>query len=228
MSTALLFVHWKQIRIALVPFMAAAFALPLLAVQGMGTPEGMTAVSMQAYRVVGGYQQWLPFFPILATVLGVTLALSAWNWDHQREHVYALSLPLPRWRYAMLKMGAGAALALLPVAAFWVGSLAAAASVSLPSGLHAYPNQLALRFLVATLVAYAVVFAMASGTIRTTVWIITGVIAFLFLGNLLNDYLSVHIAWFQRTNMVEAALRWLWSAPGPFHVFTGNWMLFDV
>ena len=129
----MLFLHWKQVRHALALAAVASFALPLMMVSGMGTPPGMDALSLDAYRIVGGVEAWLMFFPLLALAIGVTLALSSWNWDHQLNHVYALSLPLTRWEYTISKMAAGVTLALLPVLAMWLGTHLAAASLSLPA-----------------------------------------------------------------------------------------------
>lgn len=228
MYQPMLYVHWKQVRLGLIPFILGAFALPLLMVQGLGVPPGMEATSLEAYRIVSEFQLWLPFYPFLALAVGMTLALSSWNWDHQLKHVYALSLPVARWEYAMLKMGAGALLAMLPVAALWLGAHLAVASIELPQGLHAYPNQLALRFGLATLISYSVLFAMAAGTIKTTVWIVSGIIAFVFLGNLANDFLAIYYDFFARTSIVLAVFEWLSQSPGPMEVFTGNWALIDV
>ena len=224
----MLHMHWKQIRWGLLPFLLAAYALPLIAVQGLGTPPGMESATLEGYRIVAGYQIWLPAFPILAGGVGITLALSAWNWDHQLKHVYALSLPVSRWRYAGMKMVAGATLTLLPAGALWIGAHVATAFVDLPAGLHAYPNYLALRFLVASLVAYAGFFAMAAGTVRTTIWIVSLMIGFLILGNVLTEFLAGYFPVFYRVNVVEMAFEALLRAPGPFEVFTGNWMLIDV
>jgi len=228
MHQPMLYVHWKQIRLALLPFTVAAFGLPLLVVQGVGTPLSPLLVRQPAYSLVADAALWLPFFPLLATAIGITLALSAWNWDHQIKHVYALSLPVSRWEYAMLKMGAGAVLALLPTTALWVGAHVAALSVDLPAGLHAYPNQLAARFLLATLVSYSMLFAMAAGTIKTTVWLFTGVAIFVVGGFIVNDMLAYQHEFFQRINVVEEVFNWLWNAPGPLEVFSGNWSLIDV
>ena len=228
MYQPMLFVHWKQVRAGLIPFILAAFALPLLMVQGLGPTPGTGATSLEAYYLMNDFQLWLPFFPMLAGATGITLALSSWNWDHQTKHVYALSLPLPRWEYALLKMGAGALLAMLPVAAMWFGAHLAAASIALPEGLNAYPNQLALRFGLATLISYSFLFAMAAGTIRTTIWIVSGIIAFVILGNLANEFLANYYEFFQRTNIVLAVFEWLADSPGPAEVFTGNWSLIDV
>ena len=225
MYQPMLHLHWKQVRIALIPFVLASFGLPLLVVSGMGTAPTADA-DLHAYGVILSMQPWLLLFPVLAGAIGAVLALSAWNWDHKLDHVYALSLPLTRREYALLKMGAGAALALLPAAALWAGAHAATASITLPEGLHAYPNQLALRFLLAILLSYAVLFAMAAGTIRTTLWIVSAVLGLLIAGALLTDFSAVFFG--GSTNVVLRALSWLGRAPGPFEVFTGSWALIDV
>jgi hypothetical protein len=222
----MLFLHWKQVRFALLPFVLVAYALPLVAVQGLGSPPGMASATLQAYSVVSTYQVWLPFYPLLAAGIGITLALSAWNWDHQLHHVYALALPIPRWRYTALKMGAGAVLALLPSAAFWVGARVATASITLPVGLNAYPNQLAIRFLVATLTAYAAFFALAAGTVRTTLWVVGAVAALVLFGGSAAQFVLPHFG--IHTDLLSLVLDVMATAPGPFQVFTGSWMLIDV
>lgn len=220
MYDPMLYVHWKQAKLAMIPFVVAAFGLPLLAIQGLGPePEGLNLNVTMA---------WLPLFPALAGAIGVVLALTAWNWDHQQSHVYALTLPMARWEYAMHKMGAGVALGLMPVTAFWIGAHLASASLTLPVGLNAYPNQLTLRFLFAVLVSYALLFAMAAGTVRTTIWILTGVVVFFVAGGLLNDVLAFFFPYFQEANIVGVVSEWLFTVRGPFGVFTGNWALIDV
>ena len=228
MYQPMLFLHWKQIRLVLALFVVASFALPLLAIEGLGAPPGMDAASLEAYRLVMGFQAWLPTFPILAAAIGVTLALSAWNWDHQLNHVYPLSLPLTRWEYTMLKMGAGVTLAFLPVVAMWIGAHVAAASLVLPAGLHAYPNELTIRFLFAILVFYALFFAMAAGTIKTTLWVLGTFMGFIVFGLMANDLLANYFGFFLRVNIVEVVIGWMLDAPGPFQVITGSWSLIDV
>ncbi len=228
MYQPMLFIHWKQIRVALIPFVIASFGLPLVTVHGLGTPPVGSGINTLAYHVVDQTRIWAMFYPVLAAAIGATLALSSWNWDHQLGHVYALSLPIPRWEYATLKMGAGAVLALLPAGALWIGALVASASVTLPTGLHAYPGLLAVRFFAATLLAYAVVFAMAAGTIRTTVWVVTAVTGVIVAASLFNGVLSTQFPILEHTSLVSLMVKELLSLPGPLHVFAGNWALIDV
>ena len=228
MYKSLLFLHWKQIRHVLVLMVVASFALPLMAVEGLGTAAGMDGSGLEAYRIIAGFQAWLIFFPLLAAGVGITLALSSWNWDHQLKHVYALSLPITRWEYTLQKMLAGATLALVPVLGLWLGSHVAVASIDLPDGLNAYPNELAMRFLFAILLAYSAFFAAAAGTVKTTLWVVGSILAFVFLGTIANDALGYYVDYFSRVHVVENVLQWMAYAPGPFEVFTGSWSLIDV
>ncbi len=227
MYQPMLALHWKQIRFGLIPFILAAFALPLLTVQGIGGIDPST-MALSNYRTAVGYNAWLPMIPALAAALGTTLALSAWSWDHNLKHVYALSLPIARWRYAIMKMGAGAALALLPVAAFGAGCLIASASVNLPVGLHAYPVALTVRFLFGTMLAYGMLFALAAGTIRTTVVIFSGVALLLLFAIPLTHLATATFPSMQQTNVAEWFFSNLVDLPGPLSIFTGNWALIDV
>lgn len=225
MLRALIFIHWKQANLALLPFVVCCFGLPLLAVQGLG---GTPTTARQAYQALATAQVWLPLYPILAAAVGFTLALSAWNWDHQLGHQHALSLPLPRWRFALLKLVAGMTLALVPVLAFWVGAHLAAASVTLPEGLRTYPDALAFRFLLAVLVSYAALFAAAAGTVRTTVVAVTAFLVLLFVAGMTSDLLISLVPSLRGTTLTGWILQGLVERPGPFSVFTGNWSLIDV
>ena len=228
MYQPMLFLHWKQIRMVLALLVVASFGLPLLAVEGLGTPPGMDTGSLEAYRLVLASQTWAVFFPVLAAAIGIILGLSAWNWDHQLNHIYPLSLPLTRWEYTMLKMGAGVTLALLPVVGMWIGAHLATAFLTLPAGLNAYPNELTIRFLFAIVFFYGLMFAMAAGTIKTTIWVMgtfVGLVLFALLGN---DLLANYYDFFVRVNVVDLFFEWMVEAPGPFQVITGSWSLIDV
>ena len=229
MYQPMLFLHWKQIKVALIPFVIAAFGLPLVAVQGLGGSIEMTTAAAEAYRSVAAYGIWMPAYPLLAGGIGITLALSAWNWDHQLNHVYALSLPISRWRYAALKMGAGAILALVPAAAFFAGAITATASVSIPVGLNAYPAALSVRFLLCILLAYAAFFALAAGTVKTTLGVVGAITGVFVVAVILDPFLQESgVRLFQHLNLADWIVQQAAGRLGPFNVFTGSWMLIDV
>ena len=215
----------------MIPFIMAAFALPLLSVQnltfGVFFPESST---LRDAALLNGISAWAYLYPSLAFALGTVLALIVWNWDHRGDHVYALSLPLPRWRYVLLKMGAGATLLLIPVAALWIGSLLAVSITDIPEGMRGYPTAITFRFLLATLVSFALFFALAAGTMRTAVLLLIAWILLLLLGEAVVPFLGR--VWGQTGLEDFRFLRWILNAalswPGPFEVMAGNWMLIDV
>jgi hypothetical protein len=229
MASQILYMHWKAVRLGLLPLVIAAFGLPLLVVQGLGKPPGMNESFFTSF-ILGRIEFSFVFFPMLAGITAVTLGLSTWSWDHQGKHVYALSLPISRSRYALAKFGAGALLALLPTLALYGGGLVASASIELPSALHTYPLALAVRFLFTTVLVYALIFALAAGSIRTTVILLTGFILLLLTGDMLVD------AYASLTNQPDLKLfdftLWLVDLlttwPGPLQILAGNWSLIDV
>jgi hypothetical protein len=229
MAMQILYIHWKNVRMGLVPLVIAAFGLPLLAFQGTGRPEGITD-GFYASFLLESSRMWLPFFPVMAATIGVTLALSAWGWDHQGGHVYALSLPITRARYTLLKFGGGAALALIPAGAILVGSVLASSAISLPVGLQAYPVAVATRFLLSTLLVYSIMFALAAGTIRTAVVFLTVWVVVLIAGDLILQVaaMALNRPELRFVNAVQLIYQRLTEWPGPFHMLAGNWSLIDV
>jgi hypothetical protein len=220
MTKQMLYVHWKAVRLGLMPFVLAAFALPLMVAREMSAWREDVPTLATSDALSGAYV-WAPFFPMLAAAVGVLLALSAWNWDHKTNHVYALSLPVSRQRYAMTKFSAGVVLALVPMSALLVGSAIASSIVDTPAEVRAYPVQLAGHFLLATVLVYSILFSLASGTVRTTVIILSvfvGVPMLLSLGMLRPLIGDIPVS-----HWVVDGMRY-----GPLRILFGRWMLFDV
>lgn len=227
MTLQILSLHWKATRWMLLPLVVVAFGIPLVSVQGLGMLQG-TGLETDAYAAVQVMSGASFAYPLLATALGVLLALTAWNWDHRGDHVYALSLPIARSRYALLKFGAGVALALVPVAALLAGSLVASASVTVPVGLEAYPGALATRFLLATLIVYSALFALASGTMRTAVIVLGLLVAGPVVAELGVRFAESVLPGTDLASPVRWVVQAVWTSPGPLEVFNGSWMLLDV
>jgi len=218
MFRTILFTQWTWSRNLVLVGTLAAFAIPLISV-GNGDVASVDGFTVRTFLLqlegIG------VAYPILAGVLGLVLALSAWGPDHRGRHVYALTLPLPRWQYALLRFTAGLTLLALPVAALWVSALIAAASVKLPVGLTTYPTALAIRFALAAFVAYAAFSAVSAGTSRTAAYVL-GAIAVLLVAQLVFTFTSTDIDVF--SPVFNAVFIW----PGPLAVFSGRWMLIDV
>ncbi len=218
MFRAILFTQWKWTRIPLLLGAVVAFGLPLMVVQPLPAllhrPEGARG----AIEYMGSLG---PVFPLLATLLGLVLAVSAWAADHAGRHVYALSLPLPRWQLVLYRLGAGLSLLAVPLTALWVGALLATSVTELPHGLRAYPSLLGLRFALAALVAFALFFSISAGTTRTA-GVVLGAIAGLFLAQWVLSMVN------QDLSLLGTIIDLLFVWPGPLDIFSGRWMLIDV
>jgi hypothetical protein len=218
MFKQILFTQWKWCGWFVVAGALGGFAAPLLSVQATAGPaDTRFAVS----ELLSSVQAWGYLYPILAMLLGLVVALATWSNDHRGRHVYALSLPLPRWYYVLLRFGAGAILLLPAVLGVWIGGLVAAASVTLPTGLHAYPSSMALRFALAAIMAYALIFSISAGTTKTAGYLL-GVILGLVFAQVLLSMAGADV------NVLGDIIDRLMIWPGPFEVFTGRWMLINV
>jgi hypothetical protein len=200
-------------------FTVLAFAVPLGSVlyggdlQSLGTPDVAAWLAMS--KTVG------QVIPVLALSLGVLMGMAAWAPDHAGRHVYALSLPLARAHFVLLRFMAGLALLAIPVASLGLGALIATYAVNLPSGIHAYPIQLTLRFALSATVMFAIFFAISIGTKRAVVATL-GSIGGVVMADLLLTSLGdepVVVGW-----LFTALTRW----PGPLAILMGRWALFDV
>jgi hypothetical protein len=218
MFRMILFTQWKWSRAILLPAVLGAFALPLFSVQGAGDPN---RTGWEARALLNSVQTWGVGYPVLATAIALAIAMVAWGADHRGRHVYALSLPVPRWHYALQRFGAGVVLLAAPALALWLGALMAAATATIPAGLHAYPSALAVRFTLALVVAYAVFFAITAGTTRTAGYVLAligGIIVVQILSAAAG--LDIKVIPFISDRLL------LW--PGPLEIFSGRWMLIDV
>ena len=217
MFRAMLWSQWRESRIAALLLAGVSFALPLLSMRGSGSASEPWA----AWDLLGAAMRWSATYPILALVAALVLAVGAWRPDHRTKHVYALSLPIGRSRYLLLRYGAGLALLLGIGVALLAGATLAALRVQLPPLLHVYPVGITLRFWVAGLFAYTLLFALSGLTPRVA----RGVAAFVLLlviGSIAADLLS--LGW----NPMQAAVDALLSPYSPLSIFRARWMLIDV
>lgn len=218
MFRAVLFTQWKWSRVAVAVGAVTAFALPLLTVRRAGLP-GLTR--FDTVWVLDAVEQWSMWYPSLAAALGLLVATSAWAADHRGKHVYALSLPVPRWYFALIRFAAGAVLLAAPLVMFWIGAMIAAAAAELAPGLHTYPHALAVRFALATFLAYGVFSAVSAGTARTAGYALAATGALVWVQVMLAVAGS-------EVSLLELIFDRIAIWPGPLDVFTGRWTLIDV
>lgn len=218
MLRMMLRVQWVRVRVGVILCAILLVALPLLMIRAGGGPDGE----------IGGAGWWLrnaegigKAIPVIALFLGLYLGLTAWSDDVKGGHVYALSLPIARERYVLYRFLATAAPLLVPAAGLLAGSLIAIAAVNLPLGVHSYPFALALRMLMASLVSYAIFFAIAVAT-RRAVLLVLGTIVVLVAADLIIGLFEV------QPMVIETAVDILTTWPGPLAILLGRWALFDV
>ena len=216
MFRAILFTQWQWTRLTVLIGAVVGFAIPVLSV---GDVSAAAVDQARVGELLNVQRAWGLGYPVLATALGLVVALSAWGADHRGRHVYALSLPLPRWQYALLRLGAGLLLLAVPVVAVWLGGLVASAAVIIPPGLTAYPASLTARFAMAMLVAYSLFFAISAGTERTAMYVL-GVIGGLILAQVLFSTFSELVFMDDVGNFMGRA--------GPVGIYLDRWMLIDV
>lgn len=217
MFKAILYQQWKWTRLIVALGMVVAFTIPIFSLSSSGADMDHKAAAV----FLGHVQSWGVFYPTLAGTLGVLVAIGLWAPDHRGRHVYSLALPIPRWRYVALRYLAGLTLLAAPVTALTLGAVLASATASLPIGLHSYPIGLAFRFALAVLVAFTLFFAVSSGTARTAATILGTVAGLVVVQVLLSASGS-------QLNILMPIANALLTAPGPFAIFTGRWMLIDV
>src|SRR5712692_2265486 len=99
----ILYTQWKWSRLALLLTVLAAFALPVLSVQGVTQGD---VSRWEVREMLVHFQSYGVAYPLLAAAVALLMGLTAWGPDHRGRHVYALSLPVPRWHYALLRFGA--------------------------------------------------------------------------------------------------------------------------
>jgi len=230
MGIQMLKVHWKGAKWLMLPVMVAAFGLPLMAGRAAWgrsySVEGLQ--SQSAWSVVSESAAYSLTFPLLALVLGAVVGLTAWNWDHKIGHVYPLSLPISRWKYAMLKFGSGALLVGATSGVFFLGAGISSSLASLPVGLETYPGALSAHFFMASLTSYSLLFALAGGTIRTAVIVISTVTVMVFFGNSLAELASNFYGPLAGLDVPTLMFTFFVEGDGPLSIFSGNWMLIDV
>lgn len=217
MYRAMLQVQWIWGRMELGVYAAIGFVFPMLALKAMGISGNEESIGsmLQASTAVGAG------FGVLAFLAGTTLAARPWILDHARHHVLALSLPVAWPRFVQLRFLAGATLIAVPAIGVWLGGLMAALVIEVPATLHVYPASIALRFLGAGLVFYAIAFAIQYLGGRRAPMIVAGAIAVWLLLETIGQAFGFGSITIGGWNIIS---RW----PGPLEVITARWMLVDV
>ncbi len=217
MFRQVLYTQWKWARTELFLYVLAAFLIPTIIIR-----IGFSYIDVYSTRAVldvGTYAG--VFFGALALLCAFGLAWRPYIIDSALKHVGPLSLPVSWATFVRMRFLAGAMLLVIPAIAVWIGGVLATAATPIPATLHAYPGGIAVRFFLATLVAYSGAFLLQYGAgkhaVRVAVILFLAVVAVQFIGQFMG-YDNVLVgAW-------DALTGW----PGPFSIFSARWMLIDV
>jgi len=217
MFAQVLYTQWKWARTELFVSVLAAFLVPTIVLRiGYEFVDGY-AIS-NVLSVVG----WTGvFFASLAVGSAFALAWRPYVIDQSLRHVGPLSLPIPWGEFVRLRFVAGATLLLIPAFAVWIGGIVATTASVIPPTLHAYPGGVALRFLLASLVAYSGGFLLQYVAGKHAV----RVALFMFFGALVIGLAASTLGFESALGKAfDALINW----PGPFSIFNARWMLIDV
>lgn len=216
MFRQILWTQFKWTRVMLAILAVVAFLTPAVAWRLADLVSGSAA-----YAILIGFSNIGPTVALTSIVGAFVLAAQPWTVDAATRHVYALSLPVPWPRYVAMRFGAGLITLLVPTLALWFGSLLALSMVELPSTLRAYPGTLALRFLLASALAYAATFALQHLAGRKSAL----VLLFTMLGGGFIWFALMAAGFNEGLDRIGS---WLTEWPGPFAIYTADWKLIDV
>lgn len=217
MFAMILRTHWMWTRLLVSGLAVIAFLMPAAAWRLTSRGNGIDG----AMGLIDGLSILGPMLGFLALFGSFILAVYPWTIDAETKHVYPLSLPITWPRYVGMRYLAGTITLLLPTLALYLGSRFAVSLIELPPLLRAYPGALALRFLLAALVAYSMSFALQylAGKRATVValLLVLGLTGFFMVLDLTNA-----------KGVGDAIGTFLFDWPGPFGVFSQSWALIDV
>jgi hypothetical protein len=217
MFRAVLSSQWRESRLAVVLLAGLALAFPLLSLRGASSASD----PWSAWDLLRASTAWSVSYPIVALAAALALAAGAWLPDRRGRHVYALTLPVSRSRYLLLRFAAGLLLLLGIGAVLGVSASVAAARTTLPPLLHAYPLGLALRFCLAGVAAYTLLFSLIGLTPRAARLIVAAILILIILG-VAADLLNL------KWNPLVAMLDAVFGPYSPLTAFRARWMLIDV
>lgn len=217
MFAMILRTHWAWTRLLVTGIALLAFLMPAF----VWRLAGGDASSLGAIQLLNGLSGLGPMLAFLALFGSFILAVYPWTLDAETKHVYPLALPISWTRYVGMRYAAGALTLLVPTLALYVGCRFAVSLIVLPPLLQAYPGALAVRFLLAALVAYSASFALQYLAGRRA-----AIVALVIMLSLAFVLITLELSGAHDTSKAIGSFLFEW--PGPFGVFSQSWVLIDV
>ncbi len=210
-------VQWKWTRNALLAMSVLVMIVPAVALRlGANDSYNPTPASIIGISNIAGVATAL-----FAIITGIVVQDASWRNDVNGKYVYALSMPV-RWQDLLARRIAGGVILLLIPALFvWIGGGITVSLLNLPATLHAYPFGVAVRFFLASVMA----FAMWSVLVRFS-GERSAIVVLLLLLVIPSTVVAVQLLHLDVP--AAALLRALTDAPSPLSVFFTRWALIDV
>lgn len=209
--------QWNWTRNSVIGFSVLAFVFPALAWRLANLGPGGT----NTLQVMDGFAALGPMLGFLSLMGPFVLAAQPWGIDYETKHVYPLALPISWQRWVSMRFAAGAITLLLPALALYLGSRLTLSMLELPPLLRGYAGALAFRFLLASMVAYGLTFALQYLAGRRA-----AAVALIILLSI--TALIVVLAILGMSDVAESAGRAVFEWPGPLSIFVEPWTLIDV
>lgn len=217
MFSMILRTHWASTRLLVAAVALLAFLMPAFAWR-IASRGGS---SVNVLQLMDGFSGLGPMLAFLALFGSFVLAVYPWTLDAETKHVYPLALPISWTRYVGMRYVAGALTLLAPALALYLGCRLALSLITLPPMLQAYPGALAVRFLLAALVAYSASFALQYLAGRRA-----AVVALIVVLTFAVTLTALELT--GAKGVSDAIGLFLFDFPGPFGVFSQSWVLIDV
>jgi hypothetical protein len=209
--------QWAWTRLTVAAISVVAFLAPAI----VWRAASQQVRGPQADVVVYGFGALGPLLSFIALIGAFLIAAQPWTIDAETQHVYPLSLPIAWSRFVAMRFGAGVIFLLLPALGLYLGSLVVLTMIEMPPMLRGYPGALAIRFLLASAVAYAGTFALQYLAGRRAAVVALGVMIVIGVAALATWALGA-------PDVVSLVGRFLFVWPGPLAVFSEPWTLIDV
>jgi len=217
MFAMILRTHWAWTRLLVGAVALLAFLMPAFAWRISKGFDG----GLNVFQLMDGLTVLGPMLAFLALFSSFVLAVYPWTLDAETKHVYPLALPVSWTRYVGMRYAAGALTLLVPSLALYIGCRFALSLTTLPPMLQTYPGALAVRFLLASLVAYSASFALQYLAGRRA-----AIVALLVVLTFAVTLTALELA--GAKGVSDAIGVFLFDFPGPFGVFSQSWVLIDV
>lgn len=217
MFRQILAVQWKFSRNALAALSVLVALLPALTMR-----LSVVATINQTPRGLVMFASGLGFcLALLAVLTGGILFETTWRNDTNGKYVYLLSMPITWRRFMLSRLAGGLLLLFLPAICLWIGSVIGTAFVPLPPTLHTYPAGIAIRFFLASTLAFCLWSALVHFSGQRATLVVLLILLVVITVPIVFAVAGISLP-------TDTLFRWIADPPSPISVLFSRWALIDV